>query len=227
MLKIAIIEDHQELRESIADYLCAEGYRVGSFSCVEDFVASDYARDALILLLDLNLPGEDGVSFSRSLRAQGSTVGIIMLTARSEIQQRAFGYSSGADIYLTKPSSPEEITAAVRALALRLPAAPQQATDLALLRRALKLRGPKGTANLSAIEVEILDAFAKSAEGRLAVDALCQICGYSPDGNVPRKLLEVRIARLRRKIETCDDDTQILAVRGWGYQLSRELILTD
>jgi DNA-binding response OmpR family regulator len=227
MLKLAIIEDHDELRESIADHLCAQGYRVGSFPCVEDFVASDYARDAAILLLDLMLPGEDGVSFSRSLRAQGSTVGIIMLTARSEIQQRAFGYTSGADIYLTKPSSPEEITAAVRALALRLPTAAQPGTDLTLLRRALKLRGPKGTAQLSAVEVEILATFAKSAEGRLPVETLCRICGYTSDHGVPRKQVEVRMARLRRKIETCDDETQILAVRGWGYQLSKGLILTD
>lgn len=223
MLKLAIIEDHQELRESIAEYLCGEGYRVGSFSCVEDFTASGYAQGTQILLLDLNLPGEDGVSFSRSLRAQNSTIGIIMLTARSEIHQRAFGYSSGADIYLTKPSCTEEISAAVRALAARLPPAAESAIGLTLLRRGQELRGEKGRAKLSATEARLLDAFAQSPDGRLPTDGLAQICGFDPAGEGTRKLLEVRIARLRRKIETCDGEAQIFAVRGWGYQLSVDL----
>ena len=120
MLNIIIVEDHRPLRETLVDVMAAEGHQVAAFDSAEEFCVRSDLGSVDILVLDLNLPGEDGISLARRVRAKHPGIGIVMLSARAEPEQREIGYETGADIYLTKPSSAPELTSSIRALARRI-----------------------------------------------------------------------------------------------------------
>jgi DNA-binding response OmpR family regulator len=119
-LNILVVEDHDDLREATVTALDSLGYAAHGADCAEtmDEMLSDLSPD--VLLLDLNLPGEDGLSIARRLRGALPNMGIIMVTARNQGRDITNGYDSGADIYVTKPTSPEELHAAIQALARRM-----------------------------------------------------------------------------------------------------------
>lgn len=119
-LNIIVVEDHDDLREVTVEALCALGHRVRGLACAEDLDAALRAAPADLLVLDLNLPGEDGISLARRVRGVRPELGIIMVTVRGEIRDKIEGYGSGADLYLAKPTSNEELEAAIAALARRL-----------------------------------------------------------------------------------------------------------
>lgn len=124
-LDILVVEDHDGLRETTVLALQGMGHRaLGAAGGRELDAALEGFRPDL-LLLDLNLPGEDGLSIARRMRAARPGLGIILVTVREQVQDRVEGYGSGADLYLTKPTSLEELTAAIAALARRLRPVPQ------------------------------------------------------------------------------------------------------
>jgi len=119
-LNIVVVEDNDDLREAIVGVLSAQGHRVLGLSCAEEL--GDEGAQAVIdlLVVDLNLPGEDGVSLTRRLRQTQPGLCILMMTARDSVRDKVSGYEAGADMYLTKPVSIEELTAAVKSLDRRL-----------------------------------------------------------------------------------------------------------
>ncbi|MBC2836903.1 response regulator transcription factor [Paragemmobacter straminiformis] len=226
---VAIIEDNSDLNGLLVNALRTAGFDASGHTSVEGFEAHD-GPAPLIFLLDLNLPGEDGLSFARRLRADRPQSGIIMLTARDEMDQRRRGYDSGADIYLTKPSSVDEILGALNALSRRLPlgAAQQGAADdadLVLNRRRLELSGPSGTVSLGADEAEFLTHCATAPEGRVSLD---QIRGFLRDGETLSKVaIELKVVRIRKKLASAGLGGRcIVSVRNFGYQLLVPLRLT-
>ena len=232
MLNIVIVEDNAALRESLVDVLAAEDHHVAAFESAEGFLANCSIGSVDILLLDLNLPGEDGVSLARRLREDWPGLGIIMLTARGAPAERSVGYESGADIYLTKPSSAPELTASIRALARRLNndrrglASPPEtsAAPLVLNRKTMTLLGRHGTQALTASETALLEAFATAPDNRLDVDSILRMGPASAP--VSKAALGVKIVRLRKKLIAAGAEGQPLhVVRTWGYQLSVPLTL--
>ena len=123
-LNIVVVEDNDDLREAIVEVLSALGHRVLGLTCAEEL--GDEGAQAVIdlLVVDLNLPGEDGVSLTRRLRQIQPGLRILMMTARDTVRDKVSGYEAGADMYLTKPVSIEELTAAVQSLEQRLNATP-------------------------------------------------------------------------------------------------------
>jgi DNA-binding response OmpR family regulator len=119
-LEIVLVEDHDQLRRVTTAVLRARGHRVVALASAEEVDDSVTLSKPDIFILDLNLPGEDGVSLSRRIRAAQPRVGIIMTTVRREVEQRLVGYESGADAYLGKPTDVEELSAAVEALGRRV-----------------------------------------------------------------------------------------------------------
>ncbi len=108
-LKVVVVEDQADLREVIVAFLGKQAHDVRGFDCADDLdehLAKDWVD---VLILDLNLPGEDGYSISERLRNAHPDIYIIMLTARTAVEDRVKGYASGADIYLDKPVSPIEL----------------------------------------------------------------------------------------------------------------------
>lgn len=119
-LEIVLVEDHDQLRRVTAAVLRARGHRVVALASAEEVDDSITLSKPDIFILDLNLPGEDGLSLSRRIRAAQPRVGIIMTTVRREVERRLVGYESGADAYLAKPTDVEELSAAVEALGRRV-----------------------------------------------------------------------------------------------------------
>lgn len=221
-LSIVLVEDNDDLRELTAEALRDEGHRVVALSCAEEL--EDQARGvaADVFLIDLNLPGEDGFSLSRRIRQVHPLVGIIIISARSDLQDKVVGYDSGADWYLPKPVPFAELSAALKSFARRRQA--QQvdtvmpAGGLRLQQRAL--HGPVGSVRLTPAEENLLTALARAPSGRLENWQLLELFGLD-SADVSKTSLEVRITRLRKKLSQVGAQGLCLeSIRGIGYQLN-------
>ncbi len=222
-LNILVVEDHDDLRDVTVSALQAQGHTAQGVDCAEamDEVLANFRAD--IVLLDLNLPGEDGLSIARRLRAAEPGLGIIMVTARDNAKDVMAGYEMGADIYVAKPASPEELNAAIRALARRLGVTASPVLELDL--RAMRLHGPKGVVDISHQEGELLAALARAADHRQETWQMLERIGKQADEHEIRALA-VQIVRLRKKLEQAGaSDPTIKAIRGVGYQLCIGLTL--
>lgn len=220
-LSIVLVEDNDDLRELTADALRAEGHRVVALSCAEEL--EDKARGAAadLFLIDLNLPGEDGFSLSRRIRQVQPLVGIVIISARSDLQDKVDGYDCGADWYLPKPVPFEELSAAIKSFARRRQT--QQVHTLtptgALRLQQRELHGPSGQVRLTSAEEVLLTAFARAPSGKLETWQLSELLGMD-SADVSKTSLEVRITRLRKKLAQVGADAHGLeSVRGVGYQL--------
>lgn len=220
--RILIVDDDPALREMLETYLTGQGFRVRA---VGDGVAleAELARETPdVLLLDLMLPGEDGLSLTRRLRAH-SQVPIVMLSARGEDVDRIVGLELGADDYLAKPFNPRELVARLRAV-LRRRAAPARDAGqilafgpfrLDLGRHALTRHDEAVT--LTTAEFTLLSIFARHPGRVLSRDRLVELA--QADERMPfDRSIDVRVARLRKKIEPDPDNPcYIRTVWGAGY----------
>jgi DNA-binding response OmpR family regulator len=218
-LNILVVEDHDDLREATVAALSAMGYSVqgvGSAEAIDD-EAARFPVD--IVLLDLNLPGEDGFSVARRLRAVQPDIGIIMVTARHQAKDVMQGYGSGADIYASKPISPEELHTAIQALARRIRPQALAAAPLTINTHTLQLSGPQGVINLSDHECQLLVALNRAKERRLETWQLLELLGKDADEN-EKRALTVQLVRLRKKLADAGaSEPSLKSIRGSGYQL--------
>jgi len=192
-------------------------------SCAESLGDEGAHPPVDLLVLDLNLPGESGLSLARRLREVQPSLVILMLTARNSIRDKVDGYEAGADIYLTKPVSIEELSAAVKSLQRRLARPQSHPTGQAGLTMdiaGLRVYGPATSIELSAIEVALLSALARAPGRRLAYWQLLEVMTPEMTG-ATQAVLAVRMTRLRKKLAgTGIEGSTIQAIRQEGsYQL--------
>ena len=219
-LNIIVVEDHDELREVTVEALGAMGHSVRGVDCAEALDEALAESSADLLVLDLNLPGEDGISIARRIRKAQPHTGIVMVTARDAAKDMLSGYDNGADIYLTKPTSPEALGAAIRALARRIrPQTDAGHAALMLDTAVLQLKGLQTVVDVSDQECLLLSALARANDHRLETWQLLELTGKStsaPD----KKALAVQIVRLRKKLtDVGAPDPTIKSIRSSGYQL--------
>ena len=223
---IVIVDDQPEICELVYNYLTGEGYRVSTANDGASMrrILQQYEVD--LVLLDIMLPGDDGLSLARQLRAQ-SDIGIIILTGRGETVDRIIGLEMGADDYLPKPFHLRELLARVKSVLRRASArgepskpAPQSAVfngwRLDLTSR--ELTAPSGQeVRLTTGEFDLLAAFVGNANQVLSRDRLLDLARNRASGPFDRTI-DVQVGRLRKKLE---DDPQnpslIKTVRGSGY----------
>ena len=235
--RILVVDDDPALRELLAQYLGASGFVVDAAEDGAQMRARMAEAPPDALVLDLMLPGEDGLSIARDLRARGE-LPILMLSARGEEIDRVVGLEVGADDYLTKPFSPRELLARLRALLRRarggapgrtaVPAAPAVADEAA---RAevhrfgpftldvagwRLLNGPDEVA-LTGAEFELLRLFVRHPNRVLSRDWLVEhLRGHEREAF--DRSVDVRVTRLRRKIEPDPArPVYVRTVRGGGY----------
>ena len=223
MLSVVVVEDHAILREALVDRLCEHGYR--AYGAPDAEALADELGDvhADIYLLDLNLPGEDGLSLALRLRRAEPGVGIVMLTSRDATSDRVVGYESGADAYLAKPIVLEELDAVVAAVARRVRPVETATETFVLDVRRATLTGPAGTVEVTASQVAVLDALARAQDRTLETWQLIQALGRDPD-DYRKATLEVMVARLRERLSGAGAARDaITAVRGSGYRLTIDL----
>ena len=218
-MNIVVVEDHADLREATVAALCSMGHDARGIDCAEALDDELGAFRADLLVLDLNLPGEDGLSLARRIRAAEPGIGIIMVTGRTQVNDRMRGYGSGADIYLPKPASVEELGAAIQALARRIRPAASAGDAISLNPTKLQLQGPKQQVNVSDHESTLLLALSKAKDHRLENWQLMELSGSAVEDQ-NKAVLEVQIGRLRKKLELAGAPAPtIKAIRGTGYQL--------
>ena len=225
-LNIVVVEDHADLREATVAALCSMGHDARGIECAEALDDELGAFRADLLVLDLNLPGEDGLSLARRIRAAQPGIGIIMVTGRTQINDRMRGYGSGADIYLPKPTSVEELGAAIQALARRIRPQASAQGALSLNQITLQLQGAKEIVNVSDHESMLLSALSIAKDQRLENWQLMEL-SVSVVADQSKAALEVQIGRLRKKLEQAGAPAPtIKAIRGTGYQLCVAIQIT-
>jgi len=225
LIRVSVVEDHLAFREMLCEDLESRGYLVEAFESAEHLLGRPGQSMAQVALIDLNLPGEDGYYLTRVLRQRFPNIGIIMLTARSELKDKLAGYQSGADMYFSKPVEPEELDAAIRALYRRISIPSNPDLSLNLLQTALV--HPNGQAvGLSQDEVTLLVALSQASDLKLEYWELADHLGLSLDSETLRVTLEKRVSRLRSKLAQLDQPpSSIRAIRGYGYKLTVNLLL--
>lgn len=228
---ILVVDDDPQIRLLVARFLQRHGYQVTSAPDGRAMIEA-LAHSAIdLIVLDLMLPGRSGVELCRDLRAT-SHVPIVMLTARSEESDRISGLEGGADDYVTKPFSPRELLARIRALLRRTRAGQgavaSQTSALVTfdgwrmdLRRR-ELQSPVGTLiDLSTGEFDLLVAFVEHANRVLSREALMQFAKARISDDPFDRTIDVQISRLRRKLETDASGGQLIkTVRGAGYMFA-------
>ena len=220
--KLLIIEDEVTLRETLAYNLTQEGYQVTQSGDGAEALELARADKFDLIVLDIMLPGLDGLSFCRILRKEQTTP-IIMLTARGGEVDRIVGLESGADDYIIKPFSLGEFLARVRAVLRRTPSVSLQTDriesgDLTLDLTARRVSVGEREIKLSHKEFDLLSALVRNRGAVLSRDLLLeQVWGYDHIGD--DRTVDVHVRWLREKIEADPSDPQrIVTVRGVGYR---------
>lgn len=231
---ILVIDDDPIIRDLVATYLSNNDMRVSACASGKDMFGI-IDREAIdLVLLDLKLPGEDGMQLARTLRER-ATVPIILLTGRNEEADRVMGLELGADDYVTKPFSPRELLARVRAVLRRYQV---QATlpERDSTRRAFRFAGwelnlrtrrllsPAGASvELSNGEFSLLSALCRAPQHVLTRDQLLSMSRLH-EGEVYDRAVDVQIRRLRLKVEADPSNPKLIVTeRGAGYRLASEV----
>jgi two-component system OmpR family response regulator len=223
-VRILVVEDSARMANLLTRGLEEEGYSVDAVASGEDAV--QYARSAPydVILLDVMLPRADGFEVCRHLRVEGNRTPVLMLTARDAVMDRVAGLDAGADDYLTKPFSFQELFARVRALIRRGPSdvpAVLEVGDLSLDPARHEVRRGKREVRLTAKEFALLEYLMRNAGQVLSRRQLIEHAwdfAYEGDSNV----LDVYVRYLREKIDRPFGRTSIETVRGVGYKLRHE-----
>ncbi len=224
---VLVVDDDREIRDLLGRFLTKHGYRVTAVQDGKDMrqALADWHID--LVVLDLMLPGEDGLSLCRGLRAR-SQIPVIMLTMMGEETDRIIGLEMGADDYLPKPFNPRELLARMKAVLRRARCAPAMPAtagrkilgfsgwrlDLGLRR----LVSPQGLiVDLSAGEFDLLVAFVEHPQRVLNRDQLLDLTHGRAEAPFDRSV-DMQVSRLRHKIETNPKEPELIkTVRGGGY----------
>lgn len=221
-MKILVVEDEHLIANALKKGLEQEHYTVDlAFDGLEGFDLAS-SGDYDIILLDLMLPKMDGLEICRQLRQQQIHVPILMLTAKSQLEDKIKGLNCGADDYLTKPFAFEELLARIRALTRR----PQNATteiltvgDLSLNLSTYEIIRQNKPISLSSKEYSLLECLMRHADKILTKDQLIQHV-WSYESDILPNTVEVYIRNLRLKIDKNYKVKLIKTIRGFGYKIS-------
>jgi len=226
---ILVVDDDPGIRRLLTRYLTEQGYQTAAVSDGKGMDQWLQSNQPDLIILDLMLPGEDGLSLTRKIRATGNTP-IIMLTARGEEVDRIVGLEMGADDYLPKPFNPRELLARIRAVLRRGAASAEESGSLAdkLIRfgdftlniASMELSNNGNMIALTTGEIELLAVLAQNPERVLTRDQLMDKLSGGVRDPFDRSI-DVRITRLRSKIEKKPSAPQFIhTVWGKGYRFS-------
>ena len=231
--RVLIVEDDAGVREVLVDYLTEQGFEVDAADCGAAMRAAIGQAVPDVVLLDVNLPDEDGLALARHLRERYD-LGIIMVTGAGDVVDRIVGLEVGADDYIAKPFDPRELKARLKSVLRRVqgraaPAAapaPEPAERIAMgrcqldLRRRILLDAAGAEVALTAMEFDLLKTFAEHPNQVLSRDQLLTMT-RNRDWEPFDRSIDIRVARVRKKLgDDADSPRVIRTVRGAGYMFS-------
>ena len=227
---ILVVDDDAEIRSLLGEYLERNGYRASTVADGRAMWAAIAKKPPDLIVLDLMLPGDDGLTLCRDLRAR-SSIPVIMLTARGDETDRIVGLEMGADDYLAKPFSPRELLARVKSVLRRTRSLPTDhaRAEAALLRfagwtldvKARHLVSPQNVVvPLSGVEFKLLHVFLNHPNTILSRDQLIDLM-LSRDATPFDRSIDVQVSRLRHRLgDDAKEPALIKTVRGAGYVLA-------
>ena len=227
---VLVVDDDAEIRSLLSEYLERNGYRVSAVADGRGMWAALESKRPDLVVLDVMLPGDDGLTLCRTLRAR-SSLPIIMLTARGEETDRIVGLEMGADDYLAKPFNPRELLARIKSVLRRsrsLPEnlEPEQATTLRFAGWSLDLKArhlvsPEHVVvPLSGTEFKLLRVFLAHPNSVLTRDQLIELM-MSRDAGPFDRAIDVQVSRLRHRLaDDAKEPSLIKTIRGEGYVLA-------
>jgi two-component system OmpR family response regulator len=230
--RVLIVDDDESLRNEVADYLGANRFEVRAAANAREMDAALADQGYDLVVLDVMMPGEGGLSICRRLSDAGGPA-IIIMSAMGEDIDRILGLELGADDYIPKPCNPRELLARARAVLRRREGAPGRSShdsvefefmgySLDLLKR--RLRAPSGVlVLLTSGELSLLNAFLEHPNRVLSRDQLVDYA-RGAEADIFDRAIDVQISRLRRKLNECDGQDLIRTFRGAGYMFNAQVV---
>ena len=223
---IVVVDDEAEVREMVQEYLIDHGFAVSQADGGEALRRLMSERPVDLVLLDINMPGEDGLSIARDLKRRGE-IGIIMVTANNETVDRVVGLELGADDYIAKPFDLRELLARLRAVLRRISSAEQAPAtmgvevrfgDCLLNLESHRLYSSDGAeVPITTMEFDMLQVFAQNPGRVLSRDRIMELA-HSKEMEAFDRSVDTRVVRLRQKIEKDPAFPRVIkTVRGAGY----------
>jgi two-component system, OmpR family, response regulator MprA len=220
-MRILVVDDEPAVRDALRRALLIDGHEVDLAQDGIEGVAAAASRTPDAIIMDVLMPGLDGLEACRRIRASGDRTPILMLTARHEVRDRVAGLDAGADDYLVKPFALEELNARLRALLRRSTGsdgAVLRFDDLELDTRTRQVRRGERAIDLTRTEFNLLELFLLNPRQVLTRSQIFDRV-WSYDFGPASNALEVYVSYLRRKLEAAGESRLIHTVRGIGYVL--------
>lgn len=220
-MRLLLAEDERSLSKALVAILEGNCYSVDAVYDGEEALAYLDAGNYDALILDIMMPKLDGMSVLRRLRAGGSRIPILMLTAKGEVEDKVLGLDSGANDYLTKPFAAQELLARIRAMTRSRTAQGDvllQSGNITLNCASFELISPHGSLRLPNKEYQMLEMLLRAPSSLIPAERFLEIIwGY--DSDVEANVVWVHISRLRKKLAQLQADVEIAASRNAGYYL--------
>ena len=224
-MRVLLVEDEGGLSQALTEIFKKNRINIDAVLTGTDGLEYAESRIYDVIILDIMLPGIDGITILKTLRENHNNVPVILLTAKDEVSDKIAGLDAGADDYLTKPFSTDELLARVRALSRRKGDVKNDSTtfcDLTLSKKNCELQSAKGDAiKLSLKEYQILDLLFEHPHQITTKEQLIDKI-WGGDSNAEYNNVEVYISFIRKKIENLKVGARIRTARGIGYSLEDE-----
>lgn len=223
-MRILLVEDERALSDALVILLKHNNYAVDAVYNGQD--ATDYLKSDIydLAILDVMIPKKDGISVLKGLRTRGSRIPVIMLTAKSETDDKIIGLDSGADDYITKPFETRELIARIRAVARRKDAPCDNVLsfgNLTLNRAAYEISANGNTAKLGHKEFQILEMLMIKPDNIISAERFMEkIWDY--DSEAEMSVVWVYLSQIRKKLAALKADVRIKSNRNIGYSLEKE-----
>lgn len=222
-MRLLLAEDEPELSRALVTVLKHNNYSVDAVFNGQD--ALDYLETGIYdgAILDIMMPKMDGITVLKKVRSSGSHIPILMLTAKTEVDDKVLGLDSGADDYLTKPFSMKELLARIRSMTRRQSDASDsvlQFGNISLNRSTYQLSSPDSSLRLGGKEFQMLEMLMVNPGQVISADQFMdKIWGF--DSDAENNVVWVYLSYLRKKLSSLNADVSIKAIRGVGYSLER------
>jgi two-component system response regulator RegX3 len=225
-IQILVIEDEAAIREGLIDVLVFHGYTVDCAATGPEGLEKAQTGKFDLILLDIMLPGMDGYEICDRIRAEDRNQPIIMLTAKTSDEEIIQGLKLGADDYVAKPFSIQQLVLRIEAVLRRTQAGQEQARTINLGTLEIDIENLSGNNNGDEItftkrEIELLSYLAQNSDRPISrEELLLKVWGYARNLDIETRTVDIHIAKLRRKIETDPKEPcNLVTVRGAGYRL--------
>lgn len=219
-MRILLAEDELSLAKALIHILCKNNYAADAVHNGEDALQYLLSGQYDAAILDIMMPGLDGISVLRQARAQGCTIPILLLTAKAEIEDKITGLDSGANDYLTKPFDTRELLARIRAMT-RSPESRDSTLrfgNISLDRATFLLSGPAGSFRLANKEFQMMELFLTNPHHLISTERFMEKI-WGCDSDTDSSVVWVYISYLRKKLTALQADIHIKAARNAGYSL--------